>query len=111
MGNLNRIELLKQFSLEEPDNPFNWYALALEYQELEKDKTVELFDKLLSLHKSYLPTYYPAAHFFAELGKLDKAEEIFEAGINLAGIQKNEKAIKELRNAFQNFKFENDLDD
>jgi Tfp pilus assembly protein PilF len=111
MGNLERIKLLEQFSEEEPENPFNWYALALEYQESDPEKTNDLFDKLLLFHKSYLPTYFPAAHFFSEKGEFKKAEKVFRDGIRLAKSQKNEKAFRELQNSFQNFCFENDLDD
>ncbi len=110
MGNLDRIKLLQQFTEEEPENPFNWYALALEYQESEPDRTEVLFDKLLATHKSYLPTYYAAAHFFAERGSLDRAKQIFTLGIELAKDQKNEKIGRELQNSYQNFLFENDLD-
>jgi Tfp pilus assembly protein PilF len=111
MGNLERIRLLEQFSEEEPENPFNWYALALEYQESDQEKTKALFDKLLLSHKGYLPTYFPAAHFFGDRGELEKAEKVFRDGINLAKSQENEKAYRELQNAFQNFRFENDLED
>jgi len=111
MGNLERIKLLEQFLEEEPENPFNWYALALEHHDSDHEKTSDLFNKLLLSHKSYLPTYYPAAHFFAERGELQKAEKIFRDGISLAKSQENEKTYRELQNAFQNFCFENDLED
>lgn len=111
MGNLERIKLLEQFSEEEPENPFNWYALALEYQDSDPEKTSKLFNKLLSYHNSYLPTYFPAAHFFADRDELKKAEKVFREGIKLARSQENEKAYRELQNAFQNFCFENEIDD
>ena len=110
MSNLDRIKLLKQFTEEEPENPFNWYALAIEYRESEPNEAQSLFTKLLSEHPSYLATYFPAAHLFAEMDDLEQSKLIFENGISLAREQKNTKALQELQNAYQNFLFENDLD-
>lgn len=110
MGNLDRLQLLIQFTKEEPENSFNWYALALEYINSEPEESAVIFDELLKTHPDYLPTYYTSAQFFAEQNQLNKAKEIFEKGIVLAGRSKEEKALKELKNAYQNFLFENDLD-
>ncbi len=110
MGNLDRIRLLLQFTEEEPENPFNWYALALEYSENEPTKARNLFDKLLKDHESYLPTYYPAAHLFAGLNELEIAQTTFEKGLEIARLQQETKTLRELQNAYQNFLFEYDLD-
>ena len=110
MGNLDRIKLIKQYTEEEPDNPFNWYALALEYREIDPDQTEILFLKLLQSHKNYLATYFPAAHFFEERGQIMKAKEIFLNGIAVAAEENNAKTLKELKNAYLNFCFEHDLD-
>tara|TARA_R110000823_G_scaffold231886_1_gene358477 strand:- start:324 stop:656 length:333 start_codon:yes stop_codon:yes gene_type:complete len=110
MTNLDRVQLLRQFTEEEPENPFNWYALALEFRESDAEQAVFLFSKLLKNHPTYLATYFPAAHLFSEIGDLDQSKVIFENGIELAREQKNTKAIQELQNAYQNFLFENDMD-
>ncbi|MEP1085712.1 tetratricopeptide repeat protein [Algoriphagus sp.] len=110
MSNLDRIQLLRQFTQEEPENPFNWYALALEFREKDQDEANTLFSKLLREHPTYLATYFPAAHLFAEMGELDQSKVVFESGIELAREQKNTKALQELQNAYQNFLFENDMD-
>jgi len=39
-----------------------------------------------------------------------KAKEIFLAGIEVAKTDDNKKTLKELKNAYLNFCFENDLD-
>lgn len=110
MTNLDRIHLLRQFTEEEPENPFNWYALAIEFRETNQDEAYALFAKLLVNHPSYLATYFPAAHLYAEMGEIEQSKVIFENGIALARQQKNTKALQELQNAYQNFLFENDLD-
>lgn len=110
MSKLSRIEMLKSFAEQDPTNPFNWYALALEHQVSDPELAKFYFDKLLTEHKVYLATYYHAAAFFASEGDIEKAKEIFESGIQLAVEQKNEKTLKELKNSYQNFLFENDID-
>lgn len=109
MSNLSRIKILKEYADQEPENPFNWYALALEYQNNDFENTSYYFHKLLKEHKGYLPTYYHAALFFSERNEIDFTKNIYETGIALAKDQNNEKALKELQNSFQNFVFENDL--
>ncbi|UZD23591.1 tetratricopeptide repeat protein [Algoriphagus halophytocola] len=110
MANLDRTQLLRQFTEEEPENPFNWYALALEYKESEAGLAKSLFNKLLTEHAEYLPTYFTAAHFFAELEEIELADQIFQKGIALAKSQNELKTLQELQNAYQNFLFENDMD-
>ncbi|EAZ82727.1 hypothetical protein [Algoriphagus machipongonensis] len=110
MANLTRWELLKQFTKDEPENPFNWYALALEFREEKPQEAKEIFEMLLKDFKSYLPTYYTAASFFSEIEEIEEAKKIYENGIELASSQQNQKALQELKNAYQNFLFENDFD-
>jgi hypothetical protein len=110
MSNLERISLLKTFCSEEPENPFNFYALALEYREIDKIAARQLFDRVNVDFPTYLPAYFPAAHFFFELNELEKAKQLFETGIALATSLQDEKAKKELANAYQNFLFETDMD-
>ncbi len=110
MGNLDRLELLKVFAKEEPEDPFNWYALAVEYLAIDRDKAELYFDKLLNSFEYYLPTYYTAAHFFTQKEEFQKTKIIYEKGIKLAGDTNEFKAQNELKNAYQNFLFEHDFD-
>lgn len=110
MRNLERIKLLKDYCAEEPQNPFNFYALALEYRESEKAEAAHLFDFVVLNFPNYLPVYFPAAQFFFEDDDFPKAKNLFETGIQLAQSLQDEKAKKELSNAYQNFLFETDMD-
>lgn len=110
MSNLDRIATLQAFTLEEPENPFNFYALALEYRELDKPKAAHLFDYLLETFPNYLPTYFSAAQLFSEEDLMDKAKQTLESGIALASVLKEEKTKKELTNAYQNLLFESGLE-
>lgn len=101
-----RIAQLQQFYDEDPADPFNAYALALEYLNHDRARSRELFDKLLRDHKTYLPTYYHAAKFFQEDGETPKATEIYEAGMALAKTQNDQKTLRELRSAYEEMMFE-----
>ena len=104
--NEERIKLLQSYMAEEPDNPFNAYALAMEYFDHAPEKAAKLLMGLTEQHPEYLPTYYKAATLFWELEDIPNARSLFEKGIALAKMQKNEKALGELNAAYLNFQFE-----
>ncbi|MCH7412130.1 tetratricopeptide repeat protein [Belliella sp. R4-6] len=109
MSNLSRIETLKSYAESEPENPFNWYALALEFRNEDPQMALHYFNKLLNDHKVYLPTYYHAAALCSDLNLIDEAKKIYEDGISLAKLQQNSHALRELQNSYQNFLFDQDL--
>ncbi|WP_297334977.1 tetratricopeptide repeat protein [Algoriphagus sp.] len=111
MPNLPRIKLLEQFIKEEPENPFNWYALALEYQKINHAETKDIFLRIRQQFPTYLPLYYTAAEYFEHCQDYENAAKFFREGIHLAKNQSNAKALRELQNRYQNFLFENDLNE
>lgn len=106
--NQERIDQLSQFVQEEPGNPFNIYALAMEYMDNRPEQARVCFDQLLAEHPDYLPTYYQAAALYAELEDRDKAATLYEKGIALAQTQKNQKILQELQRAQQAFEDDED---
>lgn len=104
--NRERIELLEKYLSETPNDPFLIYGLALEYQLAEPLKCKELFLQLLNEFPDYSPTYYMAAQFFIEQQDHQKAREVFEKGINVIEKSADIKSLAELKNAYQNFLFE-----
>ena len=102
----DRIKQLQQFYEEDPNDPFNLYALALEYLKSDAAKSEELFETLLMHHSEYLPTYYHAAKLFQESGKKEKAIAAFEDGIALAKKLNDKKAARELQSAYDEMMFE-----
>jgi hypothetical protein len=103
---MNRISTLEAFLKEDPNDPFNIYALALEYLKTDRDTARALFQTLFDQHAEYLPTYYPFAHLMADLGQKEQAEQLFIKGIEQAHAAKDEKTLRELRSAYNDFKFE-----
>ena len=106
--NADRIQLLEQYIQEEPENPFNRYALAMEYHDEAPNKALGLLEDLLQDHPDYLPTYFKAAHLLWEFERWEPADEIFQKGIALAKARQDQKALGELGSSYQNFLFERD---
>jgi hypothetical protein len=100
--NLARLKMLEEFMKEEPGNPFNIYALALEYLGLDRARSGVLFEVLLSDHPRYVPTYYHAGNFYLEQGYTDKAFQIFTTGLEMARLAGDKKAEGEIRAMMDN---------
>lgn len=102
-----RLTKLFKFTEVDPNDPFNWYAIAMEYLSIEEyNKAREYFEKVLNEHKDYLPVYYQAAQLYMDLNEDEKADEVFKKGIELAKNQKNALTERELRSAYDEFLFE-----
>jgi lipoprotein NlpI len=101
-----RLHQLLQFYKDEPNDPFNAYALALEYQKYDAEKAKEFFDLLITEHEGYVPTYYHAAKFYQALGERDRAIQLYEKGIAEAKKKNDLKALRELQSAYQELVFE-----
>jgi len=66
------------------------------------------FEILLKDHAEYLSTYYKAAELYTSLEENEKADEIYQRGIELAKKQGNQLALRELQSAYDMFLFENE---
>ncbi len=106
--NANRVTLLNEYIQKDPSDPFNYYALAMEYYEANPTQSIKLLKNLLIDHPAYLPTYFKAAHLLWEAEKWEEADQVFQKGIALATKQNDQKAEKELKSAYLNFQFEQD---
>ncbi len=101
-----RIQQLIRFVQEEPGDPFNVYALAMEYVGEQPQQARLYFNQLLQEHPDYLPTYYHAADLYAQLNERDRAAALYEKGIDLARAQGNQKTLLELQRAQRAFEDE-----
>lgn len=103
---MNRLEILHQWHQDDPSDPFNAYALAMEYLSSDALRAQQHFDELLAQHPDYLPTYYHAAALYAALEQPQKAEELYQKGLALALQQQNTKTHQELQRAYRQFQDE-----
>ncbi len=100
--NTQRIEMLKKLVLEDPNDPFYPYALALEYLKTQRSEALSILKEVMEKHADYLPSYYQAGLLSIEFGQLDEAQSILEKGIALAQKQNDRKALNELRSLLDN---------
>ncbi|MCF6359991.1 MAG: tetratricopeptide repeat protein [Cyclobacteriaceae bacterium] len=103
-----RISILESFLKSEPEDPFNWYGLAMEYKAIDPVKCKEYLNHLLEYFPSYLATYYQVAELLIEQSKTNEAEEVLEKGITLARSQDDKNTLRELQNLLNNMLFDND---
>ena len=96
-----RLKLLVEILKAEPDDPFNIYVLALEYQKFDLNEAKFYFDNLLVDYPNYLATYYFAGKLYADLEQFDEAISIYHKGIALAIASNKNKAEIELKRAFR----------
>lgn len=99
----SRLEQLLIFLKEEPHEPFNIYAIALEYIKNDGEKALTYFEQLLQQHPDYVATYYHAGKLYEELEMEEKAENAYKKGIETATRQNEALALRELENAYQEF--------
>ena len=104
--NEGRIGQLKQFLAEDPTDNFSLYALALEYKESMPKQAIEQFGLLRKVNPHYTALYYHLAETYLELDLPDEAKEVYESGLKILEQAQDAHALKELRNAYQNFIFD-----
>lgn len=93
----DRIKMLEQFVADDPKDPFNHYALALELMKSNKEEARKIFEYLISKYPNYVPSYYQSALLLLEVSQNEEAVKIIEKGIAEAKKQNNLKAAGELR--------------
>jgi len=103
-----RIDLLKAYIQEDPQDPFNYYGLACEYLQELPDSALPIFQDLVHKHADYLPTYYQLGQLLEAFEREEEALKIYEAGMVLAKAQNNSKTFQELNSVHQNLLFEMD---
>ena len=66
------LKILSELIKTEPEEPFNRYALAMEYAGKDTVESLRHLEVLLEIFPEYLPTYYQAATLYAEQEKEEK---------------------------------------
>jgi len=106
--NQDRIQILKKLIKEDSNDPFNQYALSLEYIEEEPNQALTLLTNLHTNIPTYLPTYYTLGNLIYEIGDNEKAKKILLEGLDIALSQGEEKIHKELKNLYQTILYEDE---
>lgn len=107
MANSSRIEQIKAFLSETPNDPFLTYALAIEYVGMDNDQEAKrIFKELMHNHPDYHPSYYHLAKLYEREGNNTEAERVYEAGIALCQRLNERHALNELRSALDELLFD-----
>jgi len=101
----SKIEQLLALKMENPDDPFILYALAMEYQKINSFETAESYYQILiNEHPQYGGTYYHYAQLLEFMNNTNLAQSVYKKGL-LVLKQKNDLHLyNELNEAYKNFK-------
>ncbi len=98
--NIKRLELLKDFLQEKPNDPFLKYALAKEYEKGGEEATaIAMFEALIDEHPDYVGTYYHLGKIYERKGDFEQAISIYENGMTEAKKAGDQHALGELAGA------------
>jgi tetratricopeptide (TPR) repeat protein len=96
----DRLDTLQKFLQDDPLDPFNRYALALEYaNRKEYSRSAALFAEVIERHPDYIPAYQQLAALLTETGKAHDARTMLEEGIRRATNAGDAHAAAEMRDA------------
>jgi tetratricopeptide (TPR) repeat protein len=96
----SRIEALLQFLAEDPGEPFTRFALAKEYLKAgDTARALAYFEQLVADRPEYVGTYYHLGKLYEGLGRRPDAIAAYQAGVRVAGQQRDAHARAELQDA------------
>jgi Tfp pilus assembly protein PilF len=99
---MNRIEILKGFLKDNPNDSFSRYALALEYVKLsQNDDALKEFEAVKQNDPGYVATYFQLGQLYQKIGRTHDAEKTFRTGITAAAKAGDEHTKSELEAALE----------
>jgi len=99
---MEKIEKLKSFLADSPDDAFLKHALALEYIKLGNESEARrLFLDILERDPSYIGTYYHLARLLERAGEIENAKSWYEKGMTAAKQADDRHAYNELQTAYE----------
>ena len=82
---MSRIEALKGFLEEDPNDSFSRYALAMEHIKLgDHDRGISEFKIIVERDPSYVATYYQLGKTYEREGRAGEALQTYNSGIEVA---------------------------
>ena len=104
--NMDRVEQLRRFLQESPNDSFLKHALALEHVKLGDDTTAkQLFEELLAADPGYVGSYYHLGKLCERIDDTDAAIAWYEKGMQVAKEKGEQHAYGELRGALEELTF------
>ncbi|MEO1517042.1 MAG: tetratricopeptide repeat protein [Bacteroidota bacterium] len=95
-----RLEQLRQFLEQSPEDSFLRYALAKEHEKLgQQQEALTNYQQLLSDDPAYVGAYYHLGKLLVKLEQYDEAMTAYQQGIEQAGKARDQHAKGELMGA------------
>lgn len=92
--------MLLSLLVNEPNDIFTNYALAIEYMgEGDYTKAEKQFLKVLDIDSNYLPSYFQLGQVAEKMNNVQIALNYYKKGLELAKAQKNNKTVNEINEA------------
>ena len=96
----SRIEMLRGFIAQRPQDPFPQYALALEHKNAgDLAAAWETFKTLIEAHGDYVAAYLHAGNTLVALGRAAEARTVYEKGLAACARKGDSHAHGELAGA------------
>jgi tetratricopeptide (TPR) repeat protein len=81
----DRLEILRQFVEQNPNDCFARYGVAQEHIKREEhEQALEQFVRIFEINPDYQAAYYHAGKTYEKLGRSDEARETYRKGIEVA---------------------------
>lgn len=98
---MDRIEKLKEFLKQNPEDSFVQHALALEYIKVGNDDEARtLFETILNREPGYVGSYYHLAKLLERMGENESAVKWCEKGLQEAKKAGDQLAYNELQGVY-----------
>jgi predicted Zn-dependent protease len=99
---MSRIDALKGFLEDDPNDSFSRYALAMEYSKLgDGDEAIRQFETVAGNDPDYVATYYQLAKALERAGRTDDAAQTYRDGIIVATRATDDHTREELTAALE----------
>lgn len=99
---MDRINTLKEYLFESPDDPFLLHALALEYIKKGNESDARLlFETILSRDAGYVGSYYHLAKLLERTGDTNEAIKVYEKGMAACKQAGDNHSYNELQAAYE----------
>jgi Tfp pilus assembly protein PilF len=107
LANNSRLEQLKEFLKQSPEDSFLQYAMAVEYISMDQDDDAqEILEHLVKTDERYFASYYHLAKLYERKQLNSKAEQCYEAGIKMCKTLGENFAMRELQSAYDELLFD-----
>jgi thioredoxin-like negative regulator of GroEL len=94
---MDRIAMLAEILIANPDDTFARYGLALEYSKAgQTEQALQEFTTLIERNPDYTPAYFMAAQTLASASRIDEAKHMLVDGIGSARRTANTHAQSEM---------------